>query len=184
VIAKETLVACLLVVVHLGAGAGGTLGVVFVLDLLRKRCGVGDAFAFELPGDTVLDHLAGRSELATDDLGLPHDRVEHDVLGTICIDEVAAEDFLRRLEFSVDASVALLEAGGIPRQIEMDEVAAAGLQIDALASGIGADQDADGLDRRFGVEGALDLLAAVEAGRAGEDADPLVAAIGIARTLP
>ena len=62
----------------------------------------------------------------------------------------------------------------------MDEVGAVGLEVDAFARGVGADEDAQRLHVRIGVEGALDLLAAIRSGRAREDADAIVGAIGSA----
>ena len=73
-------------------------------------------------GDPLLDHLAGRAELALNDLGLAHQRFEHDVGLALLITEVSAENLLGRLQLAIDATVALLKAGGIPWQIEMDEV--------------------------------------------------------------
>ena len=46
---------------------------------------------------------------------------------------------------AVNASITLLQPRRIPRQIEVDEVAAPGLQVDALASSVGAEQDAQRL---------------------------------------
>jgi len=61
--------------------------------------------------------------------------------------------------FAIDAAVALLEARGIPGQIKMDEIAAPCLQVDTLAGGVGAEQDAQRFLGRVGVEGALDVFA-------------------------
>jgi hypothetical protein len=144
---------------------------------------VRDALCVEPIGDALLDHLTGRPELGADRLGLADERVEDDVLFPLHVNEVAAEDLRRRLQFAVDAAIALLQPRRVPRQIDMDQVVAAGLQIDALASGVGADQDTQRFGRRFGVEGELDRLAAVCSGDAGEDADPLVGAIGVIERL-
>src|SRR5690606_35030878 len=54
-----------------------------------------------------------------------------------------------------------------------------GLEVDALARGVGRDEDADGVLVRRGVEGALHLVARVVAHAAVEDEDALVAAIGV-----
>ena len=69
------------------------------------------------------------------------------VLGALRIDEIAAGDDVRRLQLAVDAAVALLQPRWIPRQVEMDEVVAAGLEVDAFARGVGAEQDAKRLLR-------------------------------------
>ena len=60
---------------------------------------------------------------------------------------------------------------------------AAGLQVDPFARGIGADQDAEWLGRRLGVEGELDGLAAIGSGGSGENIDPLVDAIRVLQRL-
>ena len=65
----------------------------------------------------------------------------------------------------------------------MDEVEAPGLQVDAFPGRIGADQDAQGLLGRIGVEGLLDRLAAVAAGRTREDADALDHPVGAGEPL-
>ena len=129
--------------------------------------------------DPLGDHAAGRAELALDDLGLAHQRFEDDVLLALRVLEVAAEDLRRRLQLAVDAAVALLQTRGIPRQVEVHEVEAAGLQVDALARGIGADQDAERLVRGIGVERLLDRLAPVNAGDTAEDRDALVGTVGV-----
>src|SRR5579871_1400134 len=61
----------------------------------------------------------------------------------------------------------------------MDEVVAAGLQIDALARRVGADQDADRLLVRVGVERALDLLPTIRRRGSSEDPDAIVGAVGL-----
>ena len=65
----------------------------------------------------------------------------------------------------------------------MDEIEAPGLQVDAFAGRIGADQDAQGLLGRVGVEGLLDRLAPVAAGRTREDADALDHPVGAGEPL-
>ena len=62
--------------------------------------------------------------------------------------------------FSIDVAVALLETRGIPGQIKMDEIAAPRLQVDTLAGGVGAEQDAQRFLGRVGVESALRLQCA------------------------
>ena len=96
-----------------------------------------------------------------DHFGLAHERIEHNVGFALLVAEVAAEDLLGRLQLAVDAAVALLQARRIPRQIEMNEIGAVGLQVDAFARRIGADEDAQRLLVRIGIEGALHLLAAI-----------------------
>ncbi len=111
--------------------------------------------------DAFGDDLTRRAQLTLDGLGLAHQRLEDDVLLALGVAEVAAEDLRGRLQLAVDPAVALLKPRRVPRQIEVDEVVAAGLQVDALARGVGADQDAHRLGGRIGVEGPLHRLAAL-----------------------
>ena len=54
-----------------------------------------------------------------------------------------AADLGGRLELAVDAAVALLDAAGVPGQVEVEQVRAVGLEVEALAGGVGGDQDAE-----------------------------------------
>ncbi len=78
-------------------------------------------------------------------LGLAHQRFQHDVGLALLVAEIAAEHLLGRLQLAIDAAVALLQPRRVPRQVEMDEVGAPGLQVDAFARGVGADEDAQRL---------------------------------------
>jgi hypothetical protein len=60
----------------------------------------------------------------------------------------------------------------------VDEVGAGALEVDALAGGVGGEEDPDGVIGGGGVEGALDLFALVVADRAVELEEALVAAFG------
>jgi hypothetical protein len=82
------------------------------------------------------------------------------------------------LEGAVDAAVALLEAGGVPGDVEVEEVGAGGLEVDALAGGVGGEQDAHGVVGGVGVEGALDLFAGFVAMPPWKREDALVGAVG------
>ena len=108
----------------------------------------------------VVDHLREAAQLALDRLGLAHEHLEHAVLGALREDEVVAADLVGRLELAVDAAVALLDAAGVPGQVEVEQVGAVGLEVQALARGVGGDQDAQRVLRRVGVEAPLDLLRA------------------------
>ena len=55
------------------------------------------------------------------------------------IDEVVAENFRCGLEFAVDTAIPLFQAAGVPRNVEMEEVAAVGLKVEAFAGSIGGD---------------------------------------------
>jgi hypothetical protein len=73
--------------------------------------------------------------------------------------EVMAAHFGRGLELAVDAAVALLDAAGVPRQVEVEEVGAVRLEVQAFACGVRREQDAQRVLRGRGVEAALDLAA-------------------------
>jgi hypothetical protein len=52
-----------------------------------------------------------------------------------------AADLFRVLERAVDAVVPLLHARGVPGDVEVEEVRAVGLEVDALARGVGREED-------------------------------------------
>ena len=138
---------------------------------------VADALA-EPALDVVVDHLREAAELPLDRLGLPDEHLEHAVLGPLRQHEVVAAHLVGGLELAVDAAVALLDAAGVPGQVEVEEVGAVGLEVQALARGVGGDQDAQRVLRRVGVEAALDLLAPRAAREPVDHLDPLVGAVG------
>ena len=148
-------------VFHLVPGGADALVVGFARDLVRELAGAvtGDAAGSQTLGDALGDDLTGRAQLSLDGLGLPHERFEHDVFLALGVEEVAAEDLRGRLQLAVDAAVALLEACRVPRQVEVEEIEAPRLQVDALARRVGADQDAQRVLGRVGVEGLLHRLA-------------------------
>ena len=102
---------------------------------------VADA-ATQPPLDVVVDHLRQAAQLALDGLGLADQHVEHPVLDPLRQHEVVAAHLGRRLQLAVDAAVALLDAAGVPRQVEVEEVGAVGLEVQALAGRVGGEQDA------------------------------------------
>ena len=113
--------------------------------------------------------FARRAELPADDLGLPDEGVQHAVLFALVVDEIAAGHDPGGLELAIDAAVALFEPRRVPGQIEVDEVVAAGLKVQPLARGVGADEDPHGRLIEGRVEGDLDSVALLEARLAGED---------------
>ena len=64
------------------------------------------------------NHLAGGAELRADEFRFPYKRLENDVFLALLINEIAAPDLRRRLQFSVDTSVPLLQARRIPGQVD------------------------------------------------------------------
>jgi hypothetical protein len=100
--------------------------------------------------------------------------LEDDVLFALLIDEIPAPDLGRRLQLSVDASVALLQPHRIPGKVDMNEVVTAPLEIDALTRCVRADEYSQRVLCRIRVEATLQLLAAVKRRRASERRDPVV----------
>ena len=95
-------------------------------ELHAVGCRFGDAFG-ELGGFAALNavarqgllhahaqHFAGSAELSPDHLGLANERVQHAILFPLVVEEIAAGHDLGRLQFAVDAAVALFEARRVP----------------------------------------------------------------------
>src|SRR5208337_4145066 len=100
------------------------------------------------------------------------------------VDEVVAVDLFVRLEFAVDPAVPLFQAAGVPRYVEVEQVPAVGLEVQALPRGIGGDQDTDRMLPGIRGEGTLDLLAFGWRGGPVVDGDPLTGPVGIGDGCP
>jgi hypothetical protein len=149
------------------------------LDLARQPLGVAVAdAAAEPPLHVVVDHLRQTAELPLDGLGLAHQHLEHPVLGALRQLEIVAADRLRRLQLAVDPAVPLLDAARVPGQVEVEEVGAVCLEVEALAGGVGGEEDAQRVLRRIRVEAALDLLAALRAGQAVDELQAILRPLG------
>jgi hypothetical protein len=72
-----------------------------------------------------------RFRLIADKLGLLRRRFQHDVGFALLVEDIAADDLLRRLELAIDAAVPLFQPRGFPWQIEMYDVQAIGLEVEA-----------------------------------------------------
>ena len=92
--------------------------------------------------DVVVNHLRQAPELLLDGLRLPDQHIEHPIFGPLGKHEVMASHFRRGLQLAIDAPVALLDAAWIPRQVEMEQIRTIGLEVQALAGGIGGEQNA------------------------------------------
>jgi hypothetical protein len=57
------------------------------------------------------------------------------------------------LQLTVDAAIALFQAARVPREVEMKQVVAPGLEVEALAGGVGGDEDPQRLRGIAGVTG-------------------------------
>ena len=130
------------------------------LDLPREavRVAVANPPAAKSAFDVVVDHLGEAAELVPDGLGLLHQHVEDSVLGALRKHEVVAAHRRRRLQLAVDALVPLLDAAGVPGEVEVEEVSAVRLEVEPLEGGVGGDKDAQGVADRVRVETALNLL--------------------------
>ena len=90
--------------------------------------------------DLIVDHLRQAAELPPDRLGLAHQYLEHPIFCTLRKHEVVAANLVRRLQFAVDPSVALFDSPGVPREVEVEQVGAVGLEVETLTGGVGRDQ--------------------------------------------
>ncbi len=182
---EQPLMADALVVVHLGASAGKALAS-SSSSMARAKSAAAprDTVLDEAFRDALLDDLTDRAELFPNSLGLSHQGFEDDVGFALCVAEIATGDALRRLKLAVDAAIALFDPRGVPGEVDMDQVRAAGLEVDAFARRVGADQNSQRFLARVGVEGMFDLLPAVQARGAGEDADAVLGEIGVFESLP
>ncbi len=162
-------------VLELGAhrvGAGA------LAEALDPGLDLGAEPALEQALDLLEQHRAERTELALYGGDLAHHRAQDPILGPVRVDEVVAADLARGLPRAVDAPVALLHARRVPRDVEVEEIRAVGLEVQPLASGVGGDQDPEGVLGRGGVERPLDGGAGVVAHAAVEHTDPVLAVVG------
>src|ERR1700693_5522445 len=121
-------------VVHLGTRTVHPLRIVLFRDRTGERSSLAarnSAFCKPL-GNAVLDHLANRAKLFTDSLRFPHQRFQHDIRLALLVTKISAYNLLRRLELAINAPIALLQTGGVPRQVKMYEVGAIGLEVNSL----------------------------------------------------
>ena len=130
------------------------------------------------PFHVVVDHLRQAAQLALDGLCLADEHLQHPVLDPLRQHEVVAANLRRRLQLAVDASVALFDAAGVPRQIEVEQIGAVRLEVQSLAGRVGGQQDAERIGGRVGDETPLDLLAAGAAREPVDHRDALARAVG------
>jgi hypothetical protein len=89
------------------------------------------------------------------------------------------EHFGRRLKLAVNTTVTLFQTAWIPGHVEMEEIVAMRLKIDAFARGICGDEDADGMLVRGGLKGAFDGLAFIRGRRAVINFDAIFGKVGV-----
>jgi hypothetical protein len=73
--------------------------------------------------------------------------------------KVVTENLFGRLKFTVNTTIALFKPGGVPGDVEVKEVVAVVLEIQALAGCIGCQKDAHRGPGGVGIERFLDLMA-------------------------
>jgi len=108
-----------------------------------------------------------------DDRDLLDQLVEHRVLGAVRVDEVVAAHLGLGLQRPVDAAVALLHARRVPRHVDVEQIGAVVLEVEALARGVGRDEDAHRVLVGIAVERLLDRSACLVAHAAMEDRDAI-----------
>ena len=126
----------------------------------------------------VVDHLGQAAQLLPNGLGLADQHFENLIFLSLRQHEVVAANFAGRLQLAVDPAVALLDAARIPREVEVEEVGAVGLEIESLAGGVGGQKNAERIAGGGSVEPSLDLLAARAGGEAVDGRDAIPGPIG------
>src|SRR5262249_30123976 len=125
--------ATLSVVVHLLSRLLDGCLVALGVHLARLASGGDDALAREGIREPCGGDLARRAALVAAARGLRAEGRAQCVMLGVGVDEIAAADLRRGLQLAVDAPVALLQSRRVPGQVEVQEIVAAGLQVDALA---------------------------------------------------
>src|SRR5262249_8769467 len=129
-------------------------------------------------GEAGIDDLRETAELLSDRLGFLDERLQDAVLWPLRVDEIVAEYLGLVLEFSVDAAISLLHAAWIPRHIEVKEVPAMRLKIQAFACRVRGNKNAHWMATGVRIECLLDLFSFVRRGRAMINGDSLIRAVG------
>ena len=126
----------------------------------------------EMSGDKErFQHLRKAAQFFADGFHFADEGRQDTVLGTLRVVEVVAVDFGSRLKLAVDAAIALFEARGIPGNVEVEEIGAMGLEVEAFAGGVGGEEDANGVTVRRGVKSVFDALPVHAIGFAAIDTD-------------
>ena len=130
-------------------------------------------------GQAAFEHLGDAAEFLADAFGLLDQNFENAVFGPLRVNEIAAEHFAGRLQLAVDAAVALVEAAGVPGQIEVKQIEAVALQVEPFPRSVRSDKNAQRMILRLDVEGVLDVLPLLPGGHAGKNGDPLDRSVGM-----
>ena len=172
-LARLTLDTSLFLIIHLRLRLGDARVLLQSVDLVG-HLRIAQTFAGKQIGELIRQHLSRGTQLPMDRLGLLDETLEHSVLGALAIYEIAAPHLRRWLQLTIDAAVALLKLCGIPGQVDVDQVMAARLEVDALARSIRADQDAQRIGGGISFETSLQLFAPVGRCRAGKAGDAVL----------
>ena len=151
----------------------------FDLGLKLIHIVVANAATVQPPFHVVVDHFGQAAKLSLDSLGLRHQHLQHAIFHPLRKNEIVAAHHWRRLELAVYAAVALLDAARIPRQIEVEQVRAVGLEVQAFAGGIRGDENAQRVPGGVGVEATLHFLAARAAGEAIDHTDAFLGVVRV-----
>ena len=117
-----------------------------------------------------VENLAHGTQVLAHGVDLAQEQVEELHVLTLIGEEVPGLD-IAGLAVAVQAAIALLDAGRVPRNIPMQQVAGGPLKVETFAGRIRGNQDADGIGRV--VEGLLDVQAGGSLHAAVEEADGL-----------
>ncbi len=129
--------------------------------------------------ESSIDDLGETAQLALDRVSLADQHLKDAILWPLLVNKVVAEDLVLRLELSVDAAIPLLHATGVPRHVEVKQVPAMSLEVDALAGRVRGDQDANRVLLGVRVECLLDFLAFLRWCWAVIDRNPLVCSVAV-----
>ena len=97
--------------------------------------------ALETRFDLLVNHLGQATQLPPHRPGLPRQHLEHPVLRALRQLEVVAPHLVGGLQLPVDPPVPLLDATGVPGKVEVEQVGAVRLEVQAFASGVRGEQD-------------------------------------------
>ena len=75
------------------------------------------------------------------------------------------------MKLAIDAAIALFETRRVPGNVEVEEIGAMGLEVEAFAGGVGGEEDANGVTVRRGVKSVFDALPVHAIGFAAIDTD-------------
>jgi hypothetical protein len=103
-----------------------------------------------------VEDVVGGPEVFADFIGLANDVREEGEVLVLIGDEVEDGD-IAWLAVSVNSTIALFDAGGVPWAIEVEQIAGGALQVESFCGGVGGDEDSHGAGRV--IEGAFHVTA-------------------------